>query len=149
MASDFEVLPSGYHVHNFSAMVLHEDGQTPTNVIRVSDGFHIHLDWDTDGPLSAFLKGFWHVRAYLESIGPGQELELPGDKIALTPQPGSIHYHGHVVVPANTVKVAGAHPNESVPMKFVATVTYCWPDDTPGPMAGYIEGPILQFYNPN
>lgn len=147
MDKDFETLPVGFAVSDFEAVVL-DSGQAPTHVIRANNAWSIKVDWKTSGALSAFLVGNWHVHAYLESIGPGQELRLGGNLIRLTPGPGTISYSSTINVAPNTVVVQGGHPNESVPMKLVVTVTYDWADNVPGPMAGYIEGPVIQFFNP-
>ncbi len=73
-----ETLPVGFNIPSFTFLV-HDLGQNPTSIIRTTDAWHIHVDWSTDGPLSVFLPGNWHVKAYLESIGPGQELDLGGN----------------------------------------------------------------------
>ena len=33
-------------------------------------------------------------------------------------------------------------------MKLVVTVTYDWGANNPGPMAGFIEMPVVLFFNP-
>ena len=149
----FEILPGvapgGFVVSNFTATVV-DAGQSPTNIIRATDQFAVEVKWTTSGPLSAHLPGNWHVFAFLESIGTGPDFDFNADvsPIPLTPGAGDINYTAKVTVPANTVKIPPGHPREAMPMKLVVTVTYDWGANNPGPMAGFIEMPVVLFFNP-
>jgi hypothetical protein len=74
----------------------------------------------------------------------------PGDEIKLLDSPGvvplvfgqSTYLFEHTVEPNKVPVEAG----ESTPYKLVATVVYHRPDGQPGPMAGFYEQPVLQFY---
>lgn len=117
---------------------------TPTTIIRTDQNWYVKVEWDTEGPLVPLIAGKWHLHVYLESIGPGDDYEL-FDKynehdIELPAEAGPVHYHMHPDIDKMQVK-AGAY-------KLVVTVTYTNRIDKPFPMAGYWEGPIVQFIEP-
>jgi hypothetical protein len=126
------------------AYITEVDSVAPTTILEADKDFKVHVKWWLDGPLTAYVCGEWCVSIFLESIGPGPELRLPAQpvEIPLDPCPGRNDYAAWIVIPANTIK-----PEEcAVPYKLVTTVTYRSPKHKPGPMAGFVEGPILQFY---
>ncbi len=126
--------------------VVHKEGtetNVPTTIIRTDQKWHIHIEWDTVGSATGMVTGKWHIHAYLESVGPGPEEMLfdPNEHIIeLTPKtpPETVHYHLHPDIPAGIVPAG--------PYKLVVAVTYLDAAGNPGEMAGYWEGPILQFY---
>ncbi len=130
-----------------------DNGVAPTTIIRTDSEWSVKVEWDTTGPLTGMIGGTWHLHIYLESMGPGDEVELYDKKappkdpgypfehdIPLTPGPSPVHYHLHPDIEANAVK-AGAY-------KLVMTLTYTDINDNRQPLAGYWEGPIVQFYDP-
>lgn len=56
----------------------------------------------------------------------------------------TVYYRYNVDVPPGTVTADHC----SIPYKLVTTLTYLEVCGTPGPIAGYVEGPIIQFYRP-
>lgn len=50
---------------------------TPTNVIRSDQDWGVQIDWTMTGPLSVWLDANFHLRAYLERMGPGAEVIRP------------------------------------------------------------------------
>jgi hypothetical protein len=142
----FEVLPTGFNVSNFSATVHeHTKVHAPATIIRTDQVWAVRVRFETSGALSEVLPGTWHVGVYIESIGPGLEIQAGFVHVPLTPATGTVAYNVDVVIPAGTVTVPD---HQARPFKLVTTVSYMWPGGTPGPMAGYLEGPIVQFYNP-
>jgi hypothetical protein len=112
----------------------------PTTLIRSNQSWFVRVRLQTEGLFNPFIVGNWHVRLRLERLGPGAEMNLPaaGDEIvALTPAAGSSNYLININTAAGAV-ATGAY-------KLVTTVTY-ENGGIPGPIAGYSEGPIVQFY---
>ena len=120
----------------------------PRTIIRTNNPWAINVRWRTTGIATGMVTGNWHLHAYLESIGPGADLNLidPADHvIPLTPGPSPVDYFVHFDVPASnnpTVPAAGGL------YKLVVSLTYIDPTGAPGPMAAFVEGPVMQFYNP-
>jgi len=56
----------------------------------------------------------------------------------------TVYYKCRLEIPRGCV--TGEHC--SIPYKLVTTLTYLEPCGTPGPIAAYVEGQILQFYEP-
>jgi hypothetical protein len=128
---------------------IHEHGGVnPTTIIRTDTNWAIHLQWKLTGALVPMICGKWCVHVYLESIGPGPELKLHDaigpHYIDLNPG-GNGEYFSHFDVLKGTVTADHC----STPYKLVAAVTYLTSFGKPGPMAGFVEGPIVQFYDPS
>lgn len=114
----------------------------PSTVLHINQAFRINLQWDVSGRLANTIGGNWDLHAYLEHMGDGPDLDLTDPNDHLIPlQAGNLphHYHKWFDVPAGIVAHDGAY-------KLFATLTYINLAGVPDQMAGYWEGPILQFY---
>jgi len=134
---------------DFSAVVTEYGGRAPQTVIRDNQAWNINVRWQELGAGSGTVPGNWIVDAYVESIGPGAEL-----RVGQATSPFGTLYTNHDVnihVPTGTVPVAAGE--KTTPYKLVITLTADWGDNpTPGQgtryaLAGYVEGPILQFFH--
>jgi hypothetical protein len=127
-------------------------GVAPNTIIRTDQAWHIHLSWQTTGIATSMIGGSWHVHAYLESVGPGNDVNLvdPGDHvIPLTPGVSPVNYNIVLDVGPNVVGLPpGTGMNDTGLYKLVVALTYIDLANAPGPMAAFEEGPMLQFYNP-
>jgi len=122
-------------------------GVDPTTIIGINQTWSVKLNWKIEGPLARLICGTWCLHVHLESIGRGRELSLPdpGQEVLIPLDPcGSGEYAYEFVVPPGKVKALDC----SVPYKLVATVTYRTQCGYAGPMAGFVELPIVQFYDP-
>jgi hypothetical protein len=125
------------------AAYAHEHGGVqPKSIIRTDEEWAVAIRWQLEGPLVQFISGKWHIHLYLESIGPGAELRLPIKEIEMKVDRKDGKYSYEVVVPPNMVPV----DHDSTPFKLVTVVTYITPYGDPGPMAGFVDGQVLQFY---
>ena len=124
-------------------------GVAPTNIIRIDEDWLVRIKWALHGSLKSMICGKWCLHVHLESIGRGPELDLPHpdrkEEIHVDLDPcGNGEYCYDFRVPAGTVRPEHC----STPFKVVATVTYENACCKPGPMAGFVEFGILQFYDP-
>lgn len=136
---------SGLHGH-IQATVMEHGGTAPTTIIRTDQAWAVDLTWQLHGPLVPMICGHWCLHIFMESIGSGPEFSLPdpGPEILIPVNQPSGNYSHHFHVPAG--RVTADHC--STPYKVVVAITYKTQYGTPGPLAGFVEGPILQFYNP-
>ena len=120
---------------------IHEekDPTVPSTIIRIDQPWFIHLRWRLTGSLLRMIDGTWKIQTFLESVGPGPEFELnePGMTLELD---GSTDYEFKFHVKAGVVPVGS--------YKMVTTIKYLAPDNLPGPMMGFYEEPVVQFYDP-
>jgi hypothetical protein len=126
------------------AEVYEVAGAKPTTIIRTDQEWGVKIHWDLKGPLQPYICGEWCLHLFLESMGPGPELKLepyPYMKVPLDPC-GDGEYNFDFRVPVGTVD--GRHCSN--PYKLVVAVSYITPCGKPGPIAGFVEGAILQFY---
>jgi hypothetical protein len=122
------------------------DATTPDDtVIRADQEWEVHLEWTVSGLAVPVTIGTWHVDVYLESIGPGPEIRLPlaADHI-INVVPGQATYTFNHRIDPFIVPVPAQH---SRPYLLAATIVFHRPDNRPGPMAGFFERAMLQFYN--
>jgi hypothetical protein len=156
---EVEVLP--YLTGTIGAKVYELD-EPPSRIIDINDPWVVEVDWTLTGRAQRFICGSWGVDVYMESIGPGPELELPDkpfENIPLNPI-GDGHYHARFDVPAGFIKThvekwweeqleGGGLKRDretDIVYKMVCTVTYKDLGGQPGPIAGFVEMPMLQFY---
>lgn len=137
------------------ATVSEIGGVSPTTVIRTDQAWEVKVDWNLEGSLlgTQFFNfvGEWVVSLYLESMGPTAEYALPaggGVRVSVgtftLPDPNDVthrDYTAKIPVSAQTV-AAGVY-------KMVVAITYESSPGTPGPIAGFHEGGMFQFYTPS
>lgn len=138
-----------------------EEGEEPSRIIDINDTWYCQVDWSLEGPMRRFICGTWEVDVYMESIGEGPEFELPDvEDIQLTSQPDG-NYSALIKVEPGFIKTVWegwlkewqethhfAFPEQETDIvyKMVCTVTYRDPYGQPGPIAGFVEMPMFQFY---
>lgn len=132
------------------ATVHEHGGIDPVTIIEIGTPWAINVSWSLKGPNAHMVAGTWHVHANMESIGPGPELSLVDfadpacSSLALPNATGD--YFCHFDVPGTLLTPADV-PHQSLPMKLVVVITYRDVLGHLGPIAGYYEGPVLQFFN--
>ena len=121
-----------------------EEGKPTNYIIRSDKDWSVKVDWFLDGALTDCICGNWCLHLYMESIGPGPEFVLPYGEVRVPLEPcGDGRYSYEIKVRPGTVRPEHC----SVPYKLVVALTYRTPVcDKPGPMAGFCELPIIQFY---
>jgi hypothetical protein len=131
---------------------------TPTSIIRSDQNWGVKIKWYLEGTLVPFVCGYWCINLYFESMGSPKgpdhnedefDLRAPDHKFKLDPclkpdKDGHVWYYYDFKVPPGTIKPGHC----GRPYKVVAAVTYETICDQPGPMAGFVEGPMIQFYDP-
>ena len=129
-----------------------DPGGAPETIIDTDDTFEIQVRWSVEEPGAAVLGGRWLVRAYAESIGPGQEQQLGqtrrvnvGNFAPIGP-PAARAYEANVAVPAGSLDAETA--TSSGVYKLAVIVTHENPNGSPTELAGFSEGPIIQMRNP-
>ena len=142
---NFEVaLPKPHLEGDIYANVYEIGGASPTAIVRVDQDWGVKVRWDLKGSLAPFICGEWCLHLRLESMGPGPELifNVPR-RIPLNPcGRGTYNFDFRV----KRGKIRADHC--SIPYKPVVTITYYTACHKPGPIAGFVELPIMQFYDP-
>jgi len=137
-------LPELYLSGEIYAEVYELGGAKPTSIIRTDQEWGVKVHWDLKGSLAPLICGEWCVHLCLESIGPGPELRFDHPHIHLDPC-GDGEYNCDFRIKPGKIRGKDC----SYPYKLVVTVTYLTACEKPGPIAGFVEGPILQFYDPD
>ena len=126
---------------------VYEGDQLSNHVIRTDKEWTVRVHWELEGALVPCICGYWCLNLFMESIGPGEEPRLPVEEIRIPLDPcrknvAPGEYWYDITIPANTIDPE----NCGVPYKPVVALTYLDVCENPGPMAGFCELPILQFY---
>ena len=124
------------HVHDPAGI------QPPSTIIQTDDPWNIVVEWSIDDAIAPFLGGDWHVRVFVESIGPGFEGQVgPTVDVPLASHPpGPPRNYSATVNVAAGFLAAGSY-------KIVALLNYDMLA-VPLEMAAFHEGPIVQIYVP-
>ncbi len=130
-----------------------DPGGAPETIIDTDDTFTVRVRWSVEEPGAAVLGGRWLVRAYAESIGPGQEEQLGqirrvnvANFAPLAGPPAARGYEANVDVLAGTLDAESA--TSSGVYKLAVIVTHENPNGSPTELAGHTEGPVIQMRNP-
>jgi hypothetical protein len=130
-----------------------DPGGAPVTIIDTDDTPTIRVRWSVEEPGAAVLGGRWLVRAYAESIGPGQEEQVGQTRFVnvanFTPiagPPAARGYEANVAVPAGTLAAESA--TSSGVYKLAVIVTHENPNGSPTELAGHSEGPVIQMREP-
>lgn len=87
--------------------VLDDTGRQPDHVLQENQAFRINVTWEVPAPLAGFMGAgdTFRVRAYAESIGPGQEIQI--SQATVNAVNGQVPYDMNLVVPAGTLQGEG------------------------------------------
>ncbi len=132
---------------DFTLVSRDPNGMVPeTTILRATDEWAVDVSWNISGAAAEFVdqSKMWTVTLFLESMGTG--FEGPVGKLQVPAMGGLVQEYGpHTITIA--ANLALAEGNTSRTYKLVGVLTLAQ-GTTPLPIAGYHEGPILQFYLP-
>ncbi|MCL6512748.1 MAG: hypothetical protein K6U78_18935 [Anaerolineae bacterium] len=132
--------------------IAEQDTPVPTNHIRTTQNWRVNVKWEMRGALAAFLVDEFRLRAFLESIGPGAELALPiGGPLVVNTMAGPLSFPGGVATRTYTADInvpAGTVPPGVYKLVTTLQLHDDAPPGAPYPIAGMVEGPFLNFFNP-
>lgn len=129
------------------------DAVPSENIIRIDQPWEVKVNWKVSGLVVPALAGDFHVTVYLEALGPGIDEDLPNvvgpDEIVVPFTSGTLTgltrtFNRTLSFMAGTPALPASVRQQLY--KMVVAVTYTETDGTPGPMAAFSEGPIVQFY---
>jgi hypothetical protein len=125
------------------------------NIIRTDQDWEVAVHWEVEGMVVPAMAGNFHITVYLETLGPGRDQDLPNvpgtDEVVVAFMDGTLtglkrtfdktlnFSAGTPILPPNVRQRS---------YKLIVAVTYTETDGTPGPMAAFSEGSIVQFYRP-
>ena len=121
----------------------------PSTIIKTDDAWQVEVKWEIDGVAASFIGGEWEVSVFVEAIGPGAEKQVGTTKnVPLSdaaPLPLPRAYTTAVDVPAFDPNT-GAGLDKGA-YRLITLVNYK-NQNMPLEMAAFVEGPILQVYEP-
>lgn len=131
-----------FHGH-IQLKVTDPTGQLPSTIISLQDPWKLEVSWQLHGMLVGNMGGTWHVRAYVESIGPGPEILIAKWDGPIT---GQNQYNIPFIIQPAALQPPPPDRIEEGAYKLVVVVTSTNLQGGPSPFAGYEEGPVIQFF---
>ncbi len=119
-----------------------EPGEPPTRIFDIQDLVNVSVDWELPDSLNRIICGTFECDLYLESQGEGREFEIEGTPVPVNQ--ANNHYHLDIPIPAGTI--ATVPPETDIVYQVTASVTFKNTLGRPGPIAGFVELPMVQWY---
>lgn len=129
------------------------DAVPSENIVRIDQPWQVKVDWKVTGLVVPAMAGNFHITIYLEALGPGLDEDLPNvigpDEVVVPFISGALA--GLTRSFSRTINFGAGTPALPANVrqqlyKMVVAVTYTETNSSPGPMAAFSEGPIVQFY---
>ena len=120
----------------------------PPNILVASVPCNVNIGWEVPSPHNMALGGSFQLKAYVESIGPGQEMQL-GATMTVPVVPFQIAYTATLGIPGGTLlgegQLFGGVPVSGV-YKIIAVLQHM----NPGPtwISGFAETSVKMFLSP-
>lgn len=120
----------------------------PATILVASIDSTVHIQWTVPSPHNLILGGSFQLRAYVESIGPGQEMQLGADVIVPVVALQT-DYAADIPIPGGTLlgegELFGGVPVSGL-YKIIAVLQHL----NPGPtwVSGFAEENIKMFLSP-
>jgi len=120
----------------------------PSTILVSSVPYNVNIKWTVPTPHNMTLGGSFELRAYVESIGPGQELQL-GTTLNVPVVGGQTNYTATITVPGGTLLGEGEIFN-GAPVSGVYKIIAVLQHLNPGPtwISGFAEDSVRMFLNP-
>jgi hypothetical protein len=120
----------------------------PPNILVAGVASNVNITWEIPSPHNMSIGGGFQLRAYVESIGPGQEMQL-GPTINVPTVPGQTAYNATIAIPGGTLLGEGQIFN-GVPVSGVYKIIAVLQHMNPGPtwISGFAEDSIKMFLSP-
>jgi hypothetical protein len=119
----------------------------PSNVIRSDQEWGVRIEWQVRGPLVEWLDGEFYLHVVLESIGPGPEYDKRGVPVPTLSVPVVLdngektrNYYTEIEFSPGEIEV-GVY-------KIATTLQLYGCSDNPTPIAGFVEGKMVNIFNP-
>lgn len=120
----------------------------PNTILVSNQPCNVNIAWIVPAPHNVTLGGSFRLRAYVESLGPGQEIQL-GTDVIVPVVGGQTNYTATINVPPNSLLGEG-QPFGGVPVsgvyKIVVVIQHLNP--TPTQVSGFAEEIIRMFRAP-
>ncbi len=138
MAINFEELLPLFSLHGDASISEQAPVHSKTNIVRTSEGWQVQVDWHAHGPLTYLMAGTWNITVYLEQMGGG-EFSLGGNSSTEPFVSAPNAYSKTMLFGAGSVPAGVYHAS--------VVVTMVGPTNIPGPIAGYEDLGLIQFYD--
>jgi hypothetical protein len=155
MSTPIESMKPGYAGNITVSQVWEELPGNVVNIIRTDQDWGVDLQWEMTGYEAHYGIGIWLATIFLESMGPGREYALP------SPGPVKIANKEGSWDMTKAARVFSLIPDK-LPLKVDHTIDPIDPGtyrltvaiqyfnfiNEPESVAGFMDGPMLQFYKP-
>lgn len=118
-----------------------DSGPNPNTVVRRAEAWSVRIDWNISGGIAPAIGGDWRVNLLLESMGGGFEGQVATTIVPVSAAPPAFvrNYTTTLNIPGGTVPTQGVY-------KLVVAILH-QNGGVPTRMAGFEEGPLVQFFD--
>jgi len=139
---EMEIEFPGYIGSYTMTAVASEPGEPPTRIFDIHDDVVVAVDWTIPEYLNRIICGTYDCDLYLESMGKGKEFEIEGPVVPCDQATNT--YHASILIPHDSI--VPAQDETDIVYKMTVSITYKNNLGKPGPIAGFVELPMVQFY---
>lgn len=127
-----------------------KDADGVTTILDASQDCDVKITWEIPPPHNLMLGGEFYLKAYVESLGPGQEMQVGPTNTVAVDNTKTI-YQEKITVSGATLKGEGelynAEPVSGV-YKIIAVLQHKNASGDPTPLSGFAEVGIRMFRTP-
>lgn len=150
MTMDF-ALPATQLNGDLDVLTTQDLDDDPNTVLEIDRAWYVQPHWYVDGTAAYYLGGMWNIAVNVESMGGGFEgtlvrMSIPTTALGPGPITHRLEYRPRIRIPSRLEDPDHAIPRDGE-YKLVVSLTYTTPHNQHGRIAGFIEGPMLQFYH--
>jgi hypothetical protein len=124
-----------------TTLQVFDAGPNPNTVIRRAEAWSVRVEWNISGGIAPAIGGDWRVNVLLESMGGGFEGQVATQIVPVSAAPPAVirNYSATLNIPGGLVPQAGVY-------KLVVAILH-QNLGLPTRMAGFEEGPLMQFFD--
>jgi hypothetical protein len=123
------------------SVVTNEFDKDPNRVLELGQPWEVTGEWRVWGLDATAIGGTWELKVFLESMGAGFEGQVGSATVTVLPAADQTY--------KQLISITGANPPDPALYKLVILIQHVNTLGKKTRMAGFAEGPYLEFYNPD
>lgn len=130
-----------------AAEVLDPQGLAPPAIVQHDHPFVIQVKWQIQGGMALYLSGKWRIRAFVNGLSTPDRMMVADEIVDVESVPIDLSTMTREYPPLDLQ--VDSFQNLGLPegaYKVVTLLNYKTNGGTPGEIAGFVEGPVIDVY---
>ena len=123
-----------------------DNSSAPTTVLDSGEPFTVEVKWEVPSPTSDIIGGDFRVRLFVESVGPGPEMQIGATEF-VPAVPFQNNYDKTIIVAGGALPGEDVFPSSSGVYKIVAVLQHR-NGGSANEVSGFAESPLIQLRTP-